>query len=36
MASKANTTSLGGFAPRTPIEEGIARFVAWFRSFYGV
>jgi UDP-glucuronate 4-epimerase len=25
-----------GFAPRTPIEEGIPRFVAWYRSFYGV
>ena len=28
--------SLVGFAPRTPIEEGITRFVAWYRSFYGV
>jgi UDP-glucuronate 4-epimerase len=25
-----------GFAPRTPIEEGIARFVAWYRGYYGV
>jgi UDP-glucuronate 4-epimerase len=23
-----------GFAPATPIEEGIARFSAWFRSRY--
>ena len=23
-----------GFAPATPIEEGIARFVAWYREFY--
>ena len=23
-----------GFAPRTPIEEGIARFVAWFRAYH--
>jgi UDP-glucuronate 4-epimerase len=25
-----------GFAPATPIEEGVARFVAWYRGFYGV
>jgi UDP-glucuronate 4-epimerase len=25
-----------GFAPVTPIEEGIRRFVAWYRSYYGV
>ncbi|MBX3744459.1 MAG: NAD-dependent epimerase [Verrucomicrobiae bacterium] len=25
-----------GFKPATPIEEGIDRFVAWYRSFYGV
>jgi UDP-glucuronate 4-epimerase len=25
-----------GFAPSTPIEEGIARFVAWFREYHGV
>jgi UDP-glucuronate 4-epimerase len=25
-----------GFAPDTPIEEGVARFVAWYREFYGV
>ncbi|RDJ25398.1 NAD-dependent epimerase [Bosea caraganae] len=24
------------FSPDTPIEEGIARFVAWYREFYGV
>jgi UDP-glucuronate 4-epimerase len=23
-----------GFKPATPIEEGIARFVAWYRSYY--
>jgi UDP-glucuronate 4-epimerase len=23
-----------GFAPRTPIEEGVARFVAWFRAYH--
>lgn len=25
-----------GFRPATPIEEGITRFVAWYREFYGV
>jgi UDP-glucuronate 4-epimerase len=24
-----------GFAPRTPLADGLARFVAWYRSFYG-
>ena len=24
-----------GFRPRTPIEEGIDRYVRWFRSYYG-
>lgn len=24
-----------GFKPSTSIEEGIARFVAWYREFYG-
>lgn len=25
-----------GFAPRTPIDEGIPRFVAWFRAYHGL
>lgn len=25
-----------GFSPATPIEDGIPRFVAWYRSFYGI
>jgi UDP-glucuronate 4-epimerase len=25
-----------GYRPSTPIEQGIARFVAWYRSYYGV
>jgi UDP-glucuronate 4-epimerase len=25
-----------GFRPRVPVEEGIPRFVAWYRAFYGV
>jgi len=24
-----------GFAPATPLAEGLARFVAWYRSYYG-
>ncbi|UCF92787.1 MAG: NAD-dependent epimerase [Desulfobacterales bacterium] len=24
-----------GFKPQTPIEKGIAQFVAWYKSFYG-
>ena len=24
-----------GFKPATPIEDGIAKFVAWYRSYYG-
>ena len=25
-----------GYRPRVPVEEGIARFVSWYRSYYGV
>ncbi len=25
-----------GYAPSTPVETGIARFVAWYRDYYGV
>ncbi len=25
-----------GFAPSTPIETGLARFMAWYREYYGV
>jgi UDP-glucuronate 4-epimerase len=28
--------ALTGFAPHTPLEAGLARFVAWFRDYYGV
>ena len=24
-----------GFAPATPIEVGVGRFVDWYREFYG-
>jgi UDP-glucuronate 4-epimerase len=38
-ATYADISDLGrdvGFAPDTPIEAGIARFVAWYRDYYGV
>jgi UDP-glucuronate 4-epimerase len=25
-----------GFAPRTPLAEGLTRFVAWYRDYYAV
>ncbi|MCC8194950.1 MAG: NAD-dependent epimerase [Deltaproteobacteria bacterium] len=25
-----------GFCPKTPVEEGVPRFVAWYRKYYGV
>lgn len=25
-----------GFKPVTPIEEGITRFISWYRSYYGI
>jgi UDP-glucuronate 4-epimerase len=28
--------ALTGFAPRTPLADGLARFVAWYRDYYGV
>jgi len=36
-ASFADVTDLiddTGFAPKTPVADGVARFVAWFRDFY--
>jgi UDP-glucuronate 4-epimerase len=24
-----------GFTPATPVEDGVRRFVAWYREFYG-
>jgi len=38
-ATYANTDALNdwvGFVPGTPIENGIARFVAWYRDYYQV
>jgi len=38
-ATEADTTALQkvtGFKPQTPVEEGIKRFVAWYREYYKV
>ena len=38
-ATEADTTALEeatGFKPRTPVEEGIRRFVQWYREYYRV
>ena len=38
-ATQADTSALEaatGFRPDTPIEEGVRRFVAWYREYYGV
>jgi UDP-glucuronate 4-epimerase len=39
LATCADVTDLAadfGFEPSTPITEGIARFVAWYREYYRV
>ncbi len=25
-----------GYKPTTPIEEGVAKFVAWYRAYHGL
>ena len=37
LATEADTSALEsvtGFKPATPVEEGVRRFVAWYREFY--
>jgi UDP-glucuronate 4-epimerase len=39
VATAADVSSLAeavGFAPSTPLEEGVERFVAWYREYYDV
>ena len=36
MADVSNLEEAVGFRPRTTVDEGVARFVAWYRDFYGV
>jgi UDP-glucuronate 4-epimerase len=36
-ATEADTSALQaatGFAPHTPVEEGVKRFVDWYREYY--
>jgi UDP-glucuronate 4-epimerase len=38
-ATSADTSDLEaatGFRPATSIEDGLGRFVAWYREYYGV
>lgn len=35
-ADVAELARATGFQPRTPIEEGVRRFVEWYRAYYGV
>ena len=38
-ATSADTRELGvwvGFQPNTPVTYGVAKFVEWYRGFYGV
>ena len=35
-ADVAALASAVGFSPATPISDGIARFVAWYRSYHGI
>ncbi len=37
QATEADTSALEaltGFRPQTPVEEGVRRFVAWYREYY--
>jgi UDP-glucuronate 4-epimerase len=39
VATHANTTALEsatGFRPATPVQEGVRRFVDWYREYYRV
>ena len=35
LSSEASTRDLG-FVPRTPIDDGVPKFVAWFRAHHGL
>jgi UDP-glucuronate 4-epimerase len=39
LATEADTSALEaatGFRPKTPVEEGVRRFVEWYRGYYKV
>ena len=35
-ADVSETTEISGFRPKTPITEGVPRFIAWYRDYYNV
>ena len=35
FADVSKLAALTGYAPKVPIEEGLPKFVAWYRGFYG-
>lgn len=35
-ADVSETTELTGYKPTTPISEGVPKFVAWYKDYYGV
>jgi UDP-glucuronate 4-epimerase len=35
-ADTAETQAVLGYAPKTTVEEGVGRFVDWYREYYGV
>ena len=36
MADVSELQNAVGFRPETPVEEGVARFVDWYKEYYGV
>jgi len=36
FAATERLAELTGFAPHTPLAEGLARFVAWYREYHGI
>jgi UDP-glucuronate 4-epimerase len=34
MADVSELEEAVGFRPRTPVEEGVARFVEWYLEYY--
>jgi UDP-glucuronate 4-epimerase len=36
FADVTETTALVGYQPKTTIHEGVPRFVAWYKSYYGL
>lgn len=35
-ADTADLAEATGFAPATPVREGVRRFIEWYRSYYKV